>query len=81
MKDYAPPLTLRELGRILGEEFGTPREDIRMDAVLRDLRLNSLDLIELVNALNIRYGTAVAARDVDPDGTVRDVLHAFSRCR
>lgn len=54
-----PETTLDTLAQILVETFGVDREDVTPEATLAELALDSLDEVELVMAIEERFGIEV----------------------
>lgn len=62
-------------------EFGADPEAVSREARWEDLRLDSLDLVELVQVIEEEYGVQVTANDIKSLPTVGSVIDlVVSRC-
>ena len=55
-------------------EFGAERELLTLDATLEELDIDSLDLVELAQIAEDRFGVTFNAEDAQDVRTVRDAL-------
>ncbi|MFF4214818.1 acyl carrier protein [Streptomyces nondiastaticus] len=60
-------------------EFGAEPGLITPDATFEDLEIDSLDLVELGQAVNRRYGIQVRPKDMDGVKTVGEALDVICR--
>jgi acyl carrier protein len=67
---------------VLVRQFDIPEADVRVDARLReDLRLESLDLVDLVLVIEKHIGRRIESEDISAVRTVQDVLRLMERMR
>jgi acyl carrier protein len=65
--------TLDRIGDLLITHFGVPAEEYRADAVLEDLDLDSLALVEFAMVVEKEFGIAVGDDEISPRDTVGDL--------
>ncbi|MFI8930758.1 acyl carrier protein [Streptomyces sp. NPDC053474] len=56
------------------EDFGAEPDAITMDVTFEDLEIDSLDLVELGQAVKKRFGVLVRPKDMDGVKTVGEAL-------
>ncbi|MEW2526431.1 MULTISPECIES: acyl carrier protein [unclassified Streptomyces] len=56
------------------EDFGAESDAITMDVTFEDLEIDSLDLVELGQAVKKRFGVQVRPKDMDGVKTVGEAL-------
>jgi acyl carrier protein len=74
MPTDAPDQTVLEVITDELVRLGAQREDLRPDAKLTDIDVDSLDLAELAQVVEERYGTKLNGADVSSVRTVGDVV-------
>ena len=66
-------MTANKIIHIISEQFNIPAEDIEMETSFReDLNADSLDLVELIMALEDEFGIELDDDDLEKIETVRD---------
>lgn len=65
---------LDRIGMLLTTRFGVPRDEFGADAVLADLDLDSLALVEFGLVAEKEFGVRVREDEVSPDDTVGDLV-------
>jgi len=61
------------LSDLLINRFGVPQEELRDDARLTDLDLDSLALVELGMIVENEFGVKIREDDVSPEDTIADL--------
>lgn len=72
---------LDKLGKLLHETAGT-KEDIEFDVntvILRDLKLNSLDLISLICAVEDEFDIEIDDKDIKSIVTIGDLIEYIEK--
>ncbi len=65
---------------MLGEQLGIPAESIRPEQeVVKDLGADSLDVVELMMALEDEYGITLPETDVENIKTVQDIVDMMNK--
>ncbi|MEI5008409.1 MULTISPECIES: phosphopantetheine-binding protein [unclassified Streptomyces] len=77
MSDATQP-TFEQIAEIIVEKFDVPRDRIVSDAVLEDIELDSLALIEVALAVKKQFGFDVPTEDLKTSGTVADLYDAVT---
>lgn len=68
-------MTFEKVKKIMKETLGLKEEDITMETdLIRDLRVDSLDVMELVMALEEEYGMTVADEELTSFSTVSSIV-------
>lgn len=67
------PSIFDQVAKILRDTTGATRDQIRRDTVLKELRLDSLDQVELVMELEDVFGIDVLDREAESLRTVADI--------
>lgn len=63
---------------LLCTRFGVPEREFQLDALLADLDLDSLTLVEFGLVVEKEFGVRVGTDEVSPDDTVADLLQVIS---
>lgn len=67
--------TQERVTEIICEQLGVSREEVILEAsFIEDLGADSLDIVELVMALEEEYNTEISDEDVEKIRTVKDVI-------
>ena len=73
LRDTSP--TQERVTEIICEQLGVSREEVTQEAsFIEDLGADSLDIVELVMALEEEYNTEISDEDVEKIRTVKDVI-------
>ena len=68
-------MVFEKVCKILADQFGVAENSLNMDtAFIEDLGADSLDLFELVMALEDEYGIEIPSEDLEKIVTVGDVV-------
>ena len=67
-------MIFEKIASILAEQFGIEQDEITMDTSFEDLGADSLDLFEMVMALEDEYSVEIPAEDLQNLLTVGDVM-------
>ncbi len=71
---------LEKVCNMLGEQLGIPAESIRPEQeVVKDLGADSLDVVELMMALEDEYGITLPETDVENIKTVQDIVDMMNK--
>ncbi len=71
----AESATQERVTEIICEQLGVSREEVILEAsFIEDLGADSLDIVELVMALEEEYNTEISDEDVEKIRTVKDVI-------
>jgi acyl carrier protein len=71
----AESTTQERVTEIICEQLGVSREEVTLEAsFIEDLGADSLDIVELVMALEEEYNTEISDEDVEKIRTVKDVI-------
>ncbi len=71
----AESATQERVTEIICEQLGVSREEVTLEAsFIEDLGADSLDIVELVMALEEEYNTEISDEDVEKIRTVKDVI-------
>ena len=60
---------------ILSEQLGISQDDLTMDSAIEDLGVDSLDLVEIIMALESEYDIDISDDDVEKIKTVGDIVN------
>ena len=62
-------------GEIVADQLGIDEDDIKLESNFKeDLEADSLDLFELVMALEEEYGVEIPSEDLEKIATVNDII-------
>ncbi len=76
----AESTTLERVTEIVCENLGVSQEQVNLESsFIDDLGADSLDVVELVMALEAEYNTAISDEDVENMRTVKDVINYIDR--
>lgn len=68
-------VTEKRVTEIISEQLGVSQEEVTLEAAfIEDLGADSLDIVELVMALEEEYNTNISDEDVEKIRTVKDVI-------
>ncbi|MEV0089455.1 acyl carrier protein [Saccharopolyspora sp. NPDC050642] len=67
------------LGELLTSSFGVEKPDLRLDASLDDLGLDSLAQVELGELLEQHFGVEVTDAEMEEMATLTDILGALEK--
>ncbi|MER6775172.1 phosphopantetheine-binding protein [Streptomyces bacillaris] len=70
--------TFEQLVNIVVEKFDVPREAVVPQAVLEDIELDSLALIEVALVVKKRFGFDVPTEELRTSGTTADLYDAIT---
>lgn len=70
---------LNRIEVLMCTRFGVLEREFRADAVLADLDLDSLTLVEFGMVAEKEFGVRVGADEISPDDTVADLVALISR--
>jgi acyl carrier protein len=71
----ADSATEKRVTEIICEQLGVSQEEVTLEAsFIEDLGADSLDIVELVMALEEEYNTEISDEDVEKIRTVKDVI-------
>lgn len=71
----AESATQKRVIQIICEQLGVSQEEVALEALfIEDLGADSLDIVELVMALEEEYDTEISDDDVEKIRTVKDVI-------
>ena len=66
---------LEKIKEIVADQLGIDEDDIKLESNFKeDLEADSLDLFELVMALEEEYGVEIPSEDLEKIGTVNDLI-------
>ena len=66
---------LEKIKEIVADQLGIDEDDIKLESNFKeDLEADSLDLFELVMALEEEYGVEIPSEDLEKIATVNDML-------
>lgn len=73
-------MVYNKIKELIAEQFNIEEEDITMDTSFReDLDADSLDLVELIMALEDEFDLEVADEDVETINTVKDAVNYINK--
>lgn len=68
--------------KMLGEQLGIPPESIRPEQeVAKDLNADSLDVVELMMALESEYGVTLPDGEIENIKTVQDIVDMLNNLK
>ena len=71
-----------EICKILGEQLGIAPETIRPEQeVVKDLGADSLDVVELMMALEDEHGITLPEEDIEKVKTVQDIVDIMNKLK
>lgn len=71
-----------EICKILGEQLGIAPEGIRPEQeVVKDLGADSLDVVELMMALEDEHGITLPEEDIEKIKTVQDIVDIMNKLK
>ncbi len=71
---------LEKVCKMLGEQLGIPAESIRPEQeVVKDLGADSLDVVELMMALEDEHGITLPEDEIEKIKTVQDIADMMER--
>lgn len=66
---------LEKIKEIVADQLGLDEDDIKLESNFKeDLEADSLDLFELVMALEEEYGVEIPSEDLEKIATVNDII-------
>ena len=66
---------LEKIKEIVADQLGIDEDDIKLESNFKeDLEADSLDLFELVMALEEEYGVEIPSEDLEKIATVTDII-------
>lgn len=66
---------LEKIKEIVADQLGIDEDDIKLESNFKeDLEADSLDLFELVMALEEEYGVEIPSEDLEKISTVNDII-------
>ena len=66
---------LEKIKEIVADQLGIDEDDIKLESNFKeDLEADSLDLFELVMALEEEYGVEIPSEDLEKIATVHDII-------
>lgn len=66
---------LEKIKEIVADQLGIDEDDIKLESNFKeDLEADSLDLFELVMALEEEYGVEISSEDLEKIATVNDII-------
>lgn len=66
---------LEKIKEIVADQLGIDEDDIKLESNFKeDLEADSLDLFELVMALDEEYGVEIPSEDLEKIATVNDII-------
>lgn len=66
---------LEKIKEIVADQLGIDEDDIKLESNFKeDLEADSLDLFELVMALEEEYGVEIQSEDLEKIATVNDII-------
>lgn len=66
---------LEKIKEIVADQLGIDEDDIKLESNFKeDLEADSLDLFELVMALEEEYGVEIPSEDLEEIATVNDII-------
>ena len=66
---------LEKIKEIVADQLGIDEDDIKLESNFKeDLEADSLDLFELVMALEEEYGVEIPSEDLEKIATVKDII-------
>ena len=73
---------LEKIKKILGNQLGINEENIKMESTfVDDLAADSLDIVELVMAIEEEFGIEISDSDAEKIVTVGDVVNYIKECQ
>ena len=67
-------MEFEKIKNIIAEQLGLDEDDIAMESVIEDLGADSLDLVEIIMALEEEFDTDISDDDVERIKTVGDIV-------
>ena len=67
-------MVLEKIRDLSAEQFSVPKEEITEETTFKELEADSLDLVELIMAIEEEFDLQVADEDVEGIATVGDVV-------
>jgi acyl carrier protein len=73
------PTALEKLLRIIARETGVDRSSLKSSTHLLELRIDSLDFLELMQVIGNEFSTSLSDEQIAPLKTIGDVLKAVTK--
>ena len=66
--------TIEKVKNIIAEKLSVPKENISLDATLKDLGADSLDIVEMIMTFEEVFGIEVKDEDAEKIKTVKEAV-------
>ncbi|MFB0917514.1 MAG: acyl carrier protein [Clostridiaceae bacterium] len=71
-------MVFEKISEIIADKLGLSADEIKMDSSFEDLGADSLDIVELIMAIEDEFGIQVSDEEAEKAKTVGDVVNYIS---
>jgi len=72
-------VTLKDLQEVISDKHDIDENDIELDDKLTDLGLDSIDVVELVMELEVKFKLVISDDAYESDSTINDFLDILNK--